>query len=154
MRDSWRDILARAGNSFSDDAEPAETRSTPEARQTNIEEELGSAAQSLANMESALRSAAEAHPVLESPLRAIGRMAKAAKRPLRIGIFGELNSGKSSLANLLLGASILPAGPVTNTRLPALLKYSTVPSVTAIYGSGERIAFPVGDNVSQLIASI
>jgi hypothetical protein len=154
MRGSWRDILARATDDLAADPELAEPRPITEAGQRDIERKLGSAAQSLANMESALRSAADAHPILERPCRAIGRMAKAAKRPLRIGIFGELNSGKSSLANLLLGASILPAGPVTNTRLPALLKYSPLPSVTAIYGSGERVAFPVGDNVSQLIASV
>ncbi len=112
------------------------------------------AAQSLVNAEDILRRAADAYPFLDGPGRAFGRMAKAANQPLRIGILGEANSGKSSLANLLAGVSALPTAPVANTRLPTLLKYAPKPSVTAIYESGERIAFPVHQNVAQVVASI
>ena len=101
-----------------------------------------------------MRRASDAYPFLDGPGRAFQRMAKAANRPLRIGILGEANSGKSSLANLLAGVSALPADPVANTRLPALLKYAAKPSVTAIYESGERIAFPVRQNVAQVVAAI
>ena len=120
----------------------------------DIEGKLRFAAQSLASAEGILRKAADAYPFLDGPGRAFRRMAKAANRPLRIGILGEANSGKSSLANLLAGVSALPADPVANTRLPALLKYAAKPSVTAIYESGERIAFPVRQNVAQVVAAI
>jgi hypothetical protein len=120
----------------------------------DIEGKLRFAAQSLASAEGILRKAADAYPFLDGPGRAFGRMAKAANRPLRIGILGEANSGKSSLANLLAGVSALPADPVANTRLPVLLKYAAKPSVTAIYESGERIVFPVRQNVAQVVAAI
>ncbi len=120
----------------------------------DIEGKLRFAAQGLANAEGILRRAADAYPTLDGPGRAFRRMAKAANRPIRIAILGELNSGKSSLANLLAGAPALPADPVANTRLPALLKYASKPSVTAIYESGEKIAFPVRKNVAEAIAGI
>ncbi len=120
----------------------------------DIEGKLRFAAQSLASAEGILRKAADAYPFLDGPGRAFRRMAKAANRPLRIGILGEANSGKSSLANLLAGVSALPADPVANTRLPALLKYAPKPSVTVLYESGERIAFPVRQNVAQVVAAI
>ncbi len=120
----------------------------------DIERKLRSAAQNLTNAESVLRRAADAYPFLDGPARAFRHLAKAANRPLRIGIFGEQNSGKSSLTNLLVGVSVLPADPVANTKLPVLLKYGPTPSVAAIYESGEKITFPVRQSVARLIASI
>jgi ribosome biogenesis GTPase A len=120
----------------------------------DIEGKLQLAAQGLANAEGILRRAADAYPFLDGPGRAFRRMAQAANRPLRIGTLGEANSGKSSLANLLAGASVLPADPVLNTALPSLLKYASKPSVTVIFESGRRVAFPAGQNVAQVIANI
>ena len=120
----------------------------------DIEEKLRLAAQGLANAEGILRRAADAYPSLDGPGRAFMRMAKAANRPLRIGILGEANSGKSSLANLLAGTSVLPADPVASTRLPALLKYAPMPSVTVIHESGERVAVPVREDVAQAVAAV
>ena len=130
-----------------------ERYSSTKVRRMDIEGKLRFAAQSLDNAEGILRRAADAYPFLDGPGRAFRRMAKAANRPLRIGILGEANSGKSSLANLLVGVSVLPADPVANTRLPVLLTYSPKPSVAAIYESGERIAFPVSESVAQVVAS-
>ena len=120
----------------------------------DIEEKLRLAAQGLANAEGILRRAADAYPSLDGPGRAFMRMAKVANRPLRIGILGEANSGKSSLANLLAGTSVLPTDPVASTRLPALLKYAPMPSVTVIHESGERVAVPVREDVAQAVAAI
>ena len=131
-----------------------ERGSSTKVRRMGTQGKLRFAAQSLVDAEDILRRAADAYPFLDGPGRAFQRMAKAANRPLRIGILGEANSGKSSLANLLAGVSALPADPVANTRLPALLKYAAKPSVTAIYESGERIAFPVRQNVAQVVAAI
>ncbi len=97
------------------------------------------AVQNLIEAERALRKAVGAHPALEGPSRAFGRIARAANRPLRLGILGESNSGKSSLANLLVGVATLPALPVANTRLPTLLTYAPAPFVMALYENGERI---------------
>ena len=120
----------------------------------DVEGKLRFAAQGLADAEGILQKAADAYPFLDGPGRAFKRMAKAVNRPLRIGILGETNSGKSSLANLLAGVSALPADPVAHTALPALLKYASQPSVTAVYGNGQRIAFPVRQSVARVVASI
>jgi hypothetical protein len=112
------------------------------------------AAQSLVNAERVLRKAADAYPFLDGPGRAFRRMARAADRPLRIGILGEANSGKSSLANLLAGVPALPVAPVVNTRLPALLKYAPKPSITAVYESGESVDFLLCQDVAQAVAAI
>ncbi len=105
--------------------------------------------QDLIAAEGVLRKAADSYPALEGIGRAFGRIARAANRPLRIGILGESNSGKSSLANLLAGAAALPALPVANTRLPALLKYAPAPSVTVLYESGERITVSANESVPR-----
>jgi energy-coupling factor transporter ATP-binding protein EcfA2 len=105
----------------------------------DLEGKLQSAVRNLIEAERALRKAASVHPALEGPSRAFGRIARAANRPLRLGILGESNSGKSSLANLLAGVATLPALPVANTRLPTLLTYSPAPFVMALYETGERI---------------
>jgi hypothetical protein len=120
----------------------------------DIEGKLRFAAESLSNAEDILRKSADAHPFLGGPGRAFKRMAQAATRPMRIGILGEANSGKSSLANLIAGTSALPAHPVVNSKFPALLKYAAKPYVTAIYEGGQRITLPVWKDAAAVVASI
>ena len=115
----------------------------------DIEGKPRSAERGLVNAEGALREAADAHPFLEGHGRAFRRIARVANRPPRIAILGETNSGKSSLANLLAGIWVLPAHPVETTRLPGLLKYAPVLSVTAVCGNGERIEIPLGRNIAE-----
>ncbi len=118
-------------------------------RQMDLEEKLRFTAQELIAAESALSKAAVAYPALQRPSRAFGRIARAANRPLRIGILGESNSGKSSLANLLVGVSTLPALPVANTRLPTLLMYARAPFVVGLYETGERVALSASERYPQ-----
>ena len=117
----------------------------------DLEEELRLPSQELIAAESALSKAAVAYPALQRPSRAFGRMARAANRPLRIGILGESNSGKSSLANLLVGVSTLPALPVANTRLPTLLMYARAPFVIGLYESGERSLVSANESYPQVL---
>jgi hypothetical protein len=107
--------------------------------QMDIEGKLQFTVQDLIAAERTLLKAARAHPALERPARAFGRIARAASRPMRLGVLGESNSGKSSLANLLVGVPAMPALPVANTRLPTLLTYSPAPFVMAVYETGERV---------------
>ncbi len=119
------------------------------------EGKLQVATQSLLDeIEGILSRAADTYPYLDAPARALRRMAKAAGRPLRVGILGAANSGKSSLANLLVGVPVLPAPALANAGVPALITYATIPSVAAIYESGERVAFPLLQDVAQTVAAI
>jgi hypothetical protein len=119
-----------------------------------IGKKLQSAAESLMTAADVLHEAANAYPALEGLGREFERITQAAIRPLRIGIVGETNSGKSSLANILAGVAIMPAHPVHNTGLPTLLKYASAPSVAIIYESGENIALPVKGDLAQLLTSL
>jgi hypothetical protein len=69
------------------------------------------------------------HMQLAPAIQALRRVERYLARPLRYAIMGEANSGKSSLANLLLGIESLPTGVVANTRFPTLLRHSVVPTV-------------------------
>lgn len=59
-------------------------------------------------------------------------------RPLRIAIVGEFNSGKSSLANLLLGIEGLPTAVISSTQIPTLLYHSGRPRVFVVDRNGRR----------------
>ncbi len=119
-----------------------------------IGKKLQSAAESLMTAADVLHEVASAYPALEGLGREFESIANAAIRPLRIGIAGETNSGKSSLANILAGVAIMPAHPVHNTGLPTLLKYASAPSVSIVYESGETIALPVKEEIPKLLASL
>lgn len=94
-----------------------------------------------------LRETSDRYPALQTPSRAFGRLARAVRRPFRLAILGESNTGKTSLANLIAGGITLPAAPVANTRLPTLLQYAQAPSVHALYAGGERLAFSSAEDV-------
>lgn len=111
------------------------------------------AIENLLNAEAVLRGAADAHPFLQRPARALSRLARAVSRPLRIAILGEPNSGKSSLANLLIGAATLPALPVRNTRLPTLLKYAPAPIAAAVDDRGKRFTLSARESIPPEIVS-
>ena len=108
----------------------------------------------LDEIESILQRAADTYPYLDGPARALRRMAKVAGRPLRIGILGEANSGKSSLANLLAGVPVLPVPSMAHARVPVLLTYAPKPATAAVHKNGERTTFPLLQDVAQTIAAL
>jgi hypothetical protein len=59
-------------------------------------------------------------------------------RPLRVAICGEVNAGKSSLANLLAGIESLPTAVISNTRIATLLYYAAEPEIWIVDKSGHR----------------
>lgn len=61
--------------------------------------------------------------------RLVGRLGSRMKRPPRIVLLGEFNSGKSTLANALIGAELLPTSVHANTRVPILVHYSEQPQL-------------------------
>jgi Dynamin family len=103
--------------------------------------------QSLDSAQRALERVRNSYPVLQAPYRALGRIARAARRPLRLAILGESNSGKSTLANLLVGDVMLPALPAANTRLPTLLQYAPSTFAAAVLPDGQRFALGARGNI-------
>ncbi len=83
-----------------------------------------------------LESQGQLDTSLKRGLRALHRLEQTARRPFRIAILGEANSGKSTVANRLAGEVALPVLPMANTRLPTLLAYSDIPAASAIYEDG------------------
>jgi Dynamin family len=75
---------------------------------------------------------------LSPAIRALLRTERRLGRPLRVAICGEVNAGKSSLANLLAGIESLPTAVTTNTLIPTLLYYAAEPEIWAAQASGKR----------------
>ncbi len=120
-----------------------------------VDEKLQFVAQSLIDeIEGILRGAADVHPYLDGASRALKRMSKAADRPLRVGILGQANSGKSSLANLLAGVPVVPVPSLPHARMPVLLTYAPKPSAAAVYNNGERVDFPLLQDVTRAVAAL
>ena len=68
--------------------------------------------------------------------RAIRCAETSLRRPPRVAVMGESNSGKSALTNLLLGAPVLPTLQLANTRIPSLIRFSGRASVAAKLSDG------------------
>jgi hypothetical protein len=79
-----------------------------------------------------LERAASPGSKLFPAIRALRRTEQRLDRPLRLAICGEVNSGKSSLANLLGRIESLPTAAISNTRIPTLLYYADEPEIWAV----------------------
>lgn len=66
-------------------------------------------------------------------IRALRRAEERLDRPLRLAICGEVNAGKSSLANLLGRIETLPTAAISNTRFPTLLYHADEPEIWAVH---------------------
>ena len=73
--------------------------------------------------------------------RFIGRVGNRLSKPPRIVLLGEFNAGKSTLANALIGAAVLPTSVHANTRVPLLIHYSETPVLT--YEDHDRVRRPL-----------
>lgn len=83
-------------------------------------------------------------PRVKGVLRALNRAETVLRRPIRLALVGEANSGKSTLANLLLGNAIIPALQLPNTRIPTLIRYAETPSVAALLANGRTVPITGG----------
>lgn len=70
--------------------------------------------------------------------RALARVEKAMSRPLRLAIFGEPNTGKSSLINLLMKQPIVPAGSFAGQETYLRVYYADETVLNAISNDGTR----------------
>lgn len=69
----------------------------------------------------------------------LARIEEALRRPLRIVVLGESNSGKTSVTDLLIGQGLLPTSVVSNTHLPVLIRYGEKAAVYGLDHDGTRI---------------
>jgi hypothetical protein len=83
-------------------------------------------------------------PRIKAVLRTLNAADKVLRRPLRLALVGEANSGKSTLTNLLLGNAILPALQLPNTRIPTLIRYGESPAVAVIQADGRKLPLDPG----------
>jgi hypothetical protein len=143
-------VKKRADMAISPEAFEADTEdlaSGDNSSRLEYEARLRRLVKSLESAQDILRTAASSYSYLEASARALGRIARVARRPLRLAILGETNSGKSSLANLLAGEATLPALPVANTRLPTLLRYAPAAFASALYPGGARRTLSGSSNI-------
>jgi hypothetical protein len=120
-----------------------------------IDDKLQIASQNaLEEIERILREGAATYPYLAGSARAMRRMAKAARRPMRLAILGAPGSGKSALGNLLAGEIVLPAPSLPHASAPVLLKYASQPSFAAVYGNGDIVDLSSDRPPAQAVTAI
>jgi dynamin family protein len=77
-------------------------------------------------------------PAVKICIAALQRMEKLLARPPRVAVMGEVNSGKTSVADLLLGNSMLPASVVSNTHVPISISYGETLTLDAVTQQGRH----------------
>jgi len=63
-----------------------------------------------------------------------------ARLPTRVAIAGEMNSGKTWLANGLLGSQVLPTSFVTRTEVPIVVEFGAKSRLVLERSDGSRVA--------------
>ena len=115
-------------------------RKAPDAKLSTVSEPWESALQritgELRQARLKLQAAAGVSPA--GVIQALDGIEVRLARPLRVAIVGEFNSGKSSLANLLIRIEGLPTAVVSSTQIPTLLYHSATPKVFVVHQDGRR----------------
>ena len=75
-------------------------------------------------------------PALSVCVAGLRRLEEVLSRPIRVVILGEYNSGKTSVADVLIGDGLLPTSVVSNTKLPVLITYAETPALHGVDAGG------------------
>jgi hypothetical protein len=86
---------------------------------------------------------------LSPAIRALSRTEQRLSRAPRVAVLGEVNSGKSSLANLLAGIESLPTHCISNTRFPTLLYYAEDAEICIVHKDGGRERLRAGHDLPR-----
>jgi hypothetical protein len=111
----------------SDIREDAEPQSTSEMQNLLAD---------LAQAERKLRSAGAGRPDVVAHANDLAGLVRIVSAPPRVVLLGEVNSGKTSLANRLLDEPVLPVGVLANTRRPQIIYYSERTTITGLTPDG------------------
>lgn len=85
--------------------------------------------------------------------RLLRRLAGRLARPSRVAVLGEPNSGKTTLANAMLGDDLLATDVIQNTRAPVLVRHAARPSLALALADGRRQPIEPGSTRGLVIAS-
>lgn len=76
--------------------------------------------------------------------RLLERLEQRLRQPPRVVLLGEANSGKTTIANMLIGVDLLATDLVRNTRKPVRLRYASATAVHLVDGDGDRQRLAAG----------
>lgn len=82
-------------------------------------------------------------PELSFTRLALERLASALRRVPCVVVMGEVNSGKTSIANRLIASSVLPSAVIANTTNAVRLHYALNVGVTLVTSDQQRITSPL-----------
>jgi len=78
--------------------------------------------------------------------QALDQLQAHVRRRPRVVLLGEINSGKSTLANALLGFGLLPESVLHNTRIPVVLRHGKTYGATIVAHGGRRLRLDLSDS--------
>lgn len=90
---------------------------------------------------------------LSACITGLARLEGALRRPLRVVVLGERNSGKTSVTDLLIGQELLPVSAVASSRIPVLVTYAETPAVHGLDRDGRRTPIDSGSAVGDYTGS-
>lgn len=89
-------------------------------------------------------------PAIPACVAGLTRIEDMLRRPLRIVVLGEYNSGKTSVTGLILGKGLLPVHVLSNTGIPVHIGYGAMPALYGIDQNGTAIRIDGGDGDDPL----
>lgn len=78
-------------------------------------------------------------PAIPACVAGLTRIEEMLRRPLRIVVLGEYNSGKTSVTGLMIGKGLLPVSVLSNTGIPVHVGHGAQPALYGIDQNGISI---------------
>lgn len=85
-------------------------------------------------------------PAIPACISGLNRIEDMLRRPLRLVVLGEYNSGKTSVTGLILGKGLLPVNVLSNTGIPVHIGHGAEPALYGIDQNGISIRIDGADD--------